>query len=278
MAYEEIQYEVADRLATVTLNRPAKLNAWTLKMQQELRDAMFQAEKDENVRVIILTGAGRAFCAGVDMQNLGFLAGGKSSAKEIEEMMAKWLEAPKREGVRSDLQRTYSYLLSIGKPIIAAVNGHVAGLGLVVALYCDLRMASDQAKFTTAFSRRGLIAEHGLSWLLPRVVGLANGLDLLFSARTVDAAEALRMGLVSRVMPQEKFMASVREYALELATMVSPRALRVMKQQVYEGLLQSLSQATDIAVKEMFASFGTEDFREGVAHFLEKRPPQFTGR
>jgi enoyl-CoA hydratase/carnithine racemase len=278
MPYEEIIYAVADRVATVTLNRPAKLNAWTFTMEKEVQAALTQAEQDDSIRVIILTGAGRGFCAGADMQNLGALATANPSAEQIKQLVTERLAGPRREGVRSDFQRTYSYFPAISKPILAAINGPTAGLGLIIALYCDLRFASDQARFSTAFSRRGLIAEYGIGWMLPRLVGLANALDLLFSARTIDAAEALRMGLVSRVLPQEGFLEGVRAYANELAALVSPRSLRVMKKQVYEGLFQTLGEAIDTANEEMFKSLTCADFREGVAHFLEKRPPAFTGR
>jgi enoyl-CoA hydratase/carnithine racemase len=278
MPYDEIVYEVAHHIATVTLNRPAKLNAWTLKMEQEVQAAMTQAEQDDKVRVIILTGAGRGFCAGADMQNLDALAAGTASGDKLKQVVAERLAGPHRDGVRADFQRTYSYFPAIGKPILAALNGPTVGLGLVIALYCDMRFASDQAKLSTAFARRGLIAEYGLSWMLPRLVGLANAMDLLFSARILDAAEALRMGLVNRVLPQDGFLDGVRAYARELATLSSPRSLRVMKQQVYNALFQSLGEAIDTANEEMFRSLASADFREGVAHFLEKRPPQFTGR
>jgi enoyl-CoA hydratase/carnithine racemase len=278
MPYEEILYEVADRVATVTLNRPAKLNAWTRKMENEVGAALAQAEADDKVRVIILTGAGRGFCAGADMQTLDGLAGGTRSEEELKAALASWLAGPRRPGARPDFQKTYSYFPAVGKPILAAVNGPAAGLGLVVALYCDLRFASDQARFSTAFSRRGLIAEHGISWLLPRLVGVANALDLLYSARMIDANEALHMGLVNRVLPQATFLEGVRAYAVELANLVSPRSLRVIKRQVYEGLFQTLGEAIDTANDEMIRSFTCADFREGVAHFLEKRPPAFTGK
>jgi enoyl-CoA hydratase/carnithine racemase len=149
---------------------------------------------------------------------------------------------------------------------------------MVMALYCDMRFASDSAVFTTAFSRRGLIAEHGISWMLPALVGHANALDLLLSARKVRADEAKEMGLVSRVIGTEAFVDECRAYAEELATMVSPRSIRVMKQQVYTALHQSLESAVLTANSEMPGSFESEDFQEGVAHFVEKRAPNFTGR
>jgi enoyl-CoA hydratase/carnithine racemase len=277
MAFEEIIYEVADHVATVTLNRPARLNAWTFKMDKEVQEGMAQADRDDQVRVIILTGAGRGFCAGMDMQALDHAAGAKRTVEDWKKELKTYLAGPRIEGARTDFQRTYSYFPAIGKPIVAAINGPVVGLGLVVALFCDIRIASDQAKFSTAFSRRGLIAEHGLSWILPRLVGHAAALDLLFSARNVDSAEAQRMGLVNRVVPASELMGAVKAYATELATQVSPRSMRVIKRQVYQGLFQTLAEAIDTANEEMFQSFQCADFREGVAHFMEKRPPKFTG-
>jgi enoyl-CoA hydratase/carnithine racemase len=278
MAYEEILYDVSFRVATVTLNRPAKLNAWTPQMEKEVQHALAEAEKDDAVRVIVITGAGRAFCAGADIQNLDAIAGGRRSEADVRQRMQEWLSGPRRDGVRGDFQRTYSYFPAIGKPVIAAINGTAVGLGLVVAMYCDMRFASDKAMFGTAFARRGLIAEHGLSWMLPRLVGVSNALDLLLSARMIEAAEAARMGLVNRVLPHENLMQGVREYATELATRVSPRSMRIMKRQVYEALFQTLAEATDAANEEMVQSFFCEDFREGVAHFLEKRAPMFSGK
>jgi enoyl-CoA hydratase/carnithine racemase len=278
MAYQEILYEVSEHIATITLNRPAKLNAWTPIMEDEVRSAMAEAEKDDAVRIIIVTGTGRAFCAGADVQNLDRLAAGDLAPVQLDRFRAEWLARSQREGIRADFQRTYSYFPSIPKPIIAALNGPTVGLGLVIALYCDMRFASEQAKFSTAFSRRGLIAEHGLGWILPRLIGLANACDLTFSARMVDAREAAHMGLVNRVFAHEELIPSVRAYARELATMVSPRSWRVMKKQIYEALFQTLAEATDAANEEMFKSFTCDDFREGVAHFLQKRAPEFTGK
>ena len=278
MVYEQILYEVSDRIATVTLNRPERLNAWTPVMENEVFHALRQADVDENVRGIILTGAGRGFCAGADMQNLDAVASDPDVVQKLKAELAAGPGGEVRTDVRSDFQKTYSYFPSISKPIIGALNGPTVGLGFVIALYCDLRFASDQAKFSTTFSRRGLIAEHGISWMLPRLIGISNSLDLLYSARVFDSTEALRLGLVSRVFPQASFMDEVRAYVRELADKVSPRSLKVIKRQVYEGLFQGLGEAIEIANAEMLQSFRCEDFREGVAHFLEKRPPNFTGR
>ncbi len=274
MGYEQILYEVRDRIATVTLNRPDKLNAWTGVMGREVREAMDEASRDEAVRVIVLTGAGRGFCAGADMQMLSGIVDAGSAAR-VEEAR------PPAEGdgaIRADFRGPYAYFPMVPKPIIAALNGATAGLGLVVSLYCDLRIAADTAVFTTAFSRRGLIAEHGVSWMLPRLVGLQHALDLLLSARKFTAQEALAMGLVSQVHPTAALMDGVRAYARELAELVSPRSIRVMKRQLWEAQFQTLAEATAVGNEEMRRSFGAEDFKEGVAHFVEKRAPRFTGR
>ena len=276
MTNQETLYSVDDRVATITLNRPDKLNAWTATMDREVRAALEEAERDDQVRAIVLTGAGRGFCAGADMSLLSAVAEQGLS----EERRAQALRGgnSQREGVRPDFQKKYSYFPAIGKPVIAAINGPVVGLGLVITLYCDLRFASEAARFSTTFARRGLIAEYGMAWMLPRLVGHANALDLLLSARQIDAAEALRMGLVNQVFAQEGFLDKVRGYARDLASNVSPRSLRVIKRQVYEGMFQTLAEAFEVSEREMLASLQSEDFKEGVAHFLGKRAAAFTGR
>jgi enoyl-CoA hydratase/carnithine racemase len=278
MPNQETLYEVVKRVATITLNRPDKLNAWTAVMEQEVRAAMAEAERDENVRVILLTGAGRGFCAGADMSLLSTVA--TKGLDAVQRMQAVQAVADSSEGGggRADYQKKYSYFPALSKPVIAAINGPAVGLGLVIALYCDLRFASDVARFSTAFARRGLIAEYGMAWMLPRLVGHSNALDLLFSARLIDAAEAFRMGLANQVYPQEVFQEKIRAYAVELASNVSPRSLRVIKRQVYDAMFQTLGEAFDISEREMLASLQCEDFKEGVAHFVEKRAPVFTGK
>jgi enoyl-CoA hydratase/carnithine racemase len=169
-------------------------------------------------------------------------------------------------------------LLSLQKPVIAAINGPCVGIGLAFSLFCDLRFASEQAFFTTAFAARGLIAEHGASWLLPRLVGPAHALDLLLSARRVSAREAATMGLVNNVFAHDTFMTEVRSYAQRLAQGVSPRSLAVIKAQVWQALSQDFDRALAVADREMAKSFACEDFKEGVAHFTEKRAPRFRGR
>jgi enoyl-CoA hydratase/carnithine racemase len=180
--------------------------------------------------------------------------------------------------VRPDFRKKHAWLLSVPKPIIAAINGPAVGLGFIVPLYCDFRFASEKARFSVIFSKRGLVAEYGLAWMLPRIVGLGNAIELMYTSKMLDAQEALRIGLVSRVLPEENFLRVVQGFAEELAATVSPRSLRIMKRQIYTGLLQNLGEAFDLATEEMKASFGTDDFKEGVAHFLEKRAAAFTGK
>ncbi len=270
MGYEQILYRVEDKVAVITLSRPERLNAWTPVMQSEVKAAMHAASDDPEVRVIVLTGAGRGFCAGADMSALQGIQSGERRERAPEQ--------PFDSNAHPSFQRTYSYFPSVPKPIIAAVNGPCAGLGMVIALYADMRFASDTAVFMTAFARRGLIAEHGISWLLPRLVGIAAAADLLFSARRVEAREAHAIGLVNRVFAADTFEADVLAYAKMLASEVSPRSLREMKREIWNAQFQTLGEAIEAADKDMMASFTSEDFKEGVAHFVEKRAPAFSGR
>jgi len=273
MGSTDVLYEVSQRIATLTLNRPDRLNAFTAGMGEALRAAMRRAADDPGVRVIVLTGAGRGFCAGADMENLS--AGSTSGGAALT---AAPKPAPFDANASPDHQTPHSYFPAVPKPIIAAINGACAGLGLVYALYCDQRFAAAGAKFTTAFARRGLIAEHGIGHTLARLAGLSTALDLLLSARKFDADEALRLGVVDRVLPADHLMAAVRAYALDLADNVSPRSMAVIKRQLWAVGRQSLREAVDIGDREMLASFASEDFKEGVAHFVDKRPARFTGR
>jgi len=275
MAYEQILYDVSDGIATITLNRPDKLNAWTMRMSAEVRHAAVQADHDDRVRSIIVTGAGKGYCAGADMDMLQGLQRGEARG---EGGGGDSLHVEFDPAVPELFRGEYTYPMGLTKPVIAAVNGAAAGLGVSYMLYYDMRIASDQARFSIIFSRRGLIAEHGSSWLLPRLVGMANACDILFSGRFVNAQEALQMGLVNRVVPHAELLPTVRAMATEIGTWCSPRSIRVMKRQVYGNLFTDLGTAIQEADREMVACFSTEDFREGVASFLQRRTPQFTGR
>jgi len=249
----ETLYAVADGVATLTLNRPEKRNAWTLTMAHEATHWMRQAEADAEVRVVLLTGAGGGFCAGADMSLLSSVIEGGVSDASV--------------GRRAPLPE-------ISKPVIAAVDGAAVGLGLALAAHSDLRIASETARFGTAFAQRGLIAEFGLAWMLPRIVGLGHAKDLLLTARLIDAAEAHRIGLVSHLMPGSAF----HEFAAQLASSVSPRSTRIIKAQLAEAASETLTEAFETSEREMLASLTCDDFKEGVAHFMEKRAPRFTGR
>ncbi len=268
--YEQILYDVEDPIATITLNRPQQLNAWTDRMGAEVRHAFAQAEADERVVAVILTGAGRGFCAGADLKQLKAISDGDRSQTELDD-----LAADPGDPELADFRGAYTYPMSIPKPVIAAINGPIAGMAVPIAAACDLRFASDAAVFTTAFSQRGLVAEWGLSWLLTRLCGPAHALDLLFSARKLDAAEAERIGFVNRTLPHDELLPFVRDYARELAARCSPTSMAIMKRQVYQQLHASLGPSEKEAVRLMFESFGRPDFKEGVTSFLEKRPPKF---
>ena len=258
----ECLYEVVEPgVAIITFNRPDRLNAWTGRMGEEYFAHIDTAVADPKVRVIVVTGAGRGYCAGADMGTLQAIP-----------------TAP-REGAREERSiiegRTQDEITRITKPVIAAVNGAAAGLGMVQALMCDIRFAAESAKFTAAFSKRGLIGEYGMSWVLPRLVGQANALDIMFSSRIIRSDEALAMGMVNRVLPDDKLMEFVMEYATELAMNVSPSSMAVMKRQVYNDYNVDVSRSTTEALRLMTESFTRPDFKEGVQSFLQKRSPEF---
>ena len=224
--YEQILYDVEESMATIRFSRPAQLNAFTNQMGDEMKHALAEAERDEQVVAIVLTGEGRGFCAGADLKGLQGLGDGDASAMGggSDDLANARPGDPSMKGFHGP----YAYMMAIRKPIIAAINGPVAGLGFAISLFADMRFASDRAVFTTAFSQRGLIAEWGIAWMLPRLVGTGNALDLLFSARKFDGAEAERIGMVNRVLPDAELMPFVENYVRDLAANCSPASISLV--------------------------------------------------
>ena len=270
--YDEILYEVDDPVATITLNRPDQLNAWTNRMGEEVRHAVATAEADAAVVGIVITGAGRGFCAGADMKTLTSITqGGSLAADEGHELPP----APASQPRPTDLDGEYTYLLGCPKPVIAAINGACAGMAVPIVLSCDVRFMADDAVMLTAFAQRGLIAEWGLSWLLPRVVGSGRAMDILISSRKVSGTEAAEIGLVNKALPAEQVLPHAQDYVRDMAARCSPASISIMKRQVYEQLHAGLGPAELESRRLMVESFGRPDMKEGVQSFLEKRPPSF---
>lgn len=261
---EIVLFEVVDDVAVLTFNRPDRLNAWVPEMQTRYFDLLDECAARPDVRAIILTGAGRGFCAGADIQSLEQLAGGEDGET-----------VSGGNGSGSHDPRPVTYALTIPKPVIAAINGPAAGLGLVHALMCDLRFAAADAKLTTAFARRGLVAEHGVSWMLPRLIGPARALDLLLSGRVILGREAAELGVVNRAFDGERLMAETLSYARILARESSPASMARMKKQVYADLERSLPESLEEANRLMAESFSGPDFGEGVRSYVERRSPKF---
>ena len=270
--YETIDYTVEGPVATITLNRPDRLNAITGQMIKEIQDAIGQADANESIVGIILTGAGRGFCAGGDIESLQELSQGGS--------LTAWEMGNKKPSSTAemgpDFQVGLLYLMAVRKPVIAAINGPCAGLGFVLAMVCDIRFSSDTARFTTAFANRGLIAEHGISWILPRLVGSAHALDLLLSGRVVGSEEAAKIGIVNRTITSDRLLDESTNYVKGLAERSAPVSMKVIKQQVYRHLSSSLGEAARESIELMAESLKRPDFREGVLSYIEKRPPKFT--
>ena len=270
---DAVLYEKKDGVAIVTMNRPERLNAVNDAIRAGLREKLDDAAKDDEVKVIIVTGAGRGFCAGADMDGLAATSQGESQGSQVE--------AEEREYTANEVkgfEGGFSYFPTIPKPIIAAINGPTAGVGFIMALFADIRFAKKGAVFSSAFSKRGLIAEWGVGWILPRLVGIARANDILFSSRKFNAEEAEHMGIVNKTFSEEDFDNAVFEYAADLAKNVSPRSLRIMKQQIYNAQGETIKENLDSSMQAMLESFKAEDFKEGVSHFVEKRDAKFTGK
>lgn len=257
MSGELVLSERRGPVLVLTLNRPDRLNAWTDALEDEYYALLKQAEADPDVRAVVVTGAGRGFCAGADMSDL---------------------ERISEDGAlpgRVDPRPLRTYPMTVTLPLVAAINGATAGLGLVEALYCDVRFSVPLAKFTTAFARRGLVGEYGIAWLLPRLVGMSAALDLLMSGRVVQGEEALQMGLVNRLVAPEDLLDAAVEYATELATLCSPWSMATMKSQVHRSLDQDFASSIEESEGLMAGSFERPDLTEGVRSYLEGRAPSF---
>jgi enoyl-CoA hydratase/carnithine racemase len=267
---EAIKLDIFGHTAVITLNRPENLNALTYAMIDDLGRVMEEAEKNESITGIIITGAGRGFCSGVAMDTLDTL---QEEGKGAQSDTLKPSPGDKQMG--ENFGSGFTYLFTIRKPVIAAINGACAGLGMSLTLFCDMRFASESAKFVTSFSQRGLVAEHGQSWILPRIVGTSRALDLLWTSRRLNAEEAARIGLVDKVFPPAKLMEESIAYIELLAKTASPMSLMIMKQQIYRHLNMQLGEAMKETGRLIDASMLRNDFKEGIDSFLEKRPPRF---
>ncbi len=257
-----VLFELRDSgVAVVTLNRPERMNAWGGGLAAAFYRCIDRAEADPDVRVIVLTGSGRAFCAGADMGDLDTIGGADAGGDT---------DVTKLVGERHPY-----FVTQLRKPVIAAINGACAGIGLTQALMCDIRFAAAGAKFTTAFARRGLIAEYGISWILPRIAGWSAAQDLLLSGRTFFADEAKELGLVKEVVPPEELLPRALAYAEDMARNCAPSSLAVIKRQLYDDALQNVHDTSAAAEKLMHESMQRPDFIEGITAFFEKRQPSF---
>lgn len=266
------RYDVSDGVAVVTLDRPDRLNAWTGRMELEYRWCLARADSDSSVGAIVVTGAGRGFCAGADSRALDRIA----DAGEYDSGGHSDSPLPQPgAGVRSDFEHAHTFLLGLGKPVIAAVNGPAAGVGFVLMCFADIRFAAAGAKLTTSFARLGLPAEHGVSWMLVRLLGPARAADLLLSSRVVFAEEAAELGLVNRVMPRDELLPFTLDYARRLVAETSPSSRLTIKRQLYADLFRPLGESAAEAYELMERMVTEPDFAEGVAALAEKRPPRF---
>ena len=262
MDYELIIFEVSGQVATITLNRPKRLNAWTYEMGNEIWDALMKVENDPNLRVTIVTGAGRGFCAGADLSRGSTTFDGSNRPREEDERR-------RREG---SLIRRY---FSLKKPVIVAINGPVVGVGVTFILPFDIRIAAESARIGIVFNRRGVIPEIACPWILPRIIGISKAAELMYTGRIVDSKEALEFGLVSRVVPDDKLMDTAREIAEEIL-LNAPVSVALTKHMLYQFLSETDIDKAEMINHKYFAWTGTQpDAREGVVSFLQKRKPEW---
>jgi enoyl-CoA hydratase/carnithine racemase len=272
MELKVTRYEVRDEIATLTLHRPDRLNSWTGRMHTEYRYALQQAERDPGVRVIVVTGSGRGFCAGADTAALESHVerGGYDPGTPAD------LARP-GYGVRPEFDANFAFQFGLTKPVIAAINGAAAGVGLVIACYADLRFAVPGAKLTTAHGKLNLPAEYGLSWLLPRLIGVTRANDILLSSRVFLTEEAYELGLLNALVEPEELLPHTYAYARKMATEVSPASLRETKRQIYTDLHRDVGSAVNEADALLDRMMKTDDYREAIAAYREKRPARWNG-
>jgi enoyl-CoA hydratase/carnithine racemase len=263
MAYSELIYDKQDKVAIVTLNRPDRMNAITPTLAGELKDAMADAERDPAIATIVVTGAGKSFCPGMDMGVLQAAAERKRG------------EPAPAAAIDINHHSLFGFMLKMHKPIIGALNGNCVGMGLSMALHFDIRIAGEGTRMSAIFVRRGLSVEHGSSWLLPRLVGMSHAMDLALTGRIINAQEAMAMGLVSRVVPDAQLVSTAVEIAREIAVNCSPTAMAEAKRMLWQHLSGDYQMATDDSTQIMFSMFKQGDFKEGVLAFVQKRPPRF---
>ena len=274
MDLKATRYDTTDGVAVVTLARPKRRNAWTGRMHTEYRWILSQADRDPAVRVIVVTGdpEGQAFCAGADLQALeGHSAKGQYDPGTPDDI------AEPGYGVDPAFDAAFAYHFGVGKPIIAAINGAAAGIGLVLSAFADLRFSVPGAKFTAAHGRFNFPAEFGLSWVLPRIIGLTHANDILLSSRVFTAEEALTMGFLNRIVPADQLMAEVMAYAHNIAVSVAPGSARETKRQIYRDLHRDAASSVRAAEALLVEMSRAPDYKEGVKAWMEKRPAAWTG-
>jgi enoyl-CoA hydratase/carnithine racemase len=276
---EYVTCNIEEQVALVTLNRPERLNAMGNEMGRQFDRIMVRIAQEEDVRAVVLTGAGRGFCAGADMERLVRFSESKGSTVHLPQRgEATGAYRALVGSAPQELLTRYCSPQALPQPVIAAVNGPCAGIGLALAVLCDIRFASDAAFFVAPFAKRGLVAETGLASSLAALVGVGAAADMLLSSRKVAADEALRIGLVDHLKAPERLLPDALEYARDIARNVSPRSARIIKGQLWQARSQSFADALALSMTETKASMLSEDFAEGLAHFRDKRPPRFTGR
>ena len=266
------RFEVEDRIATLTLYRPERLNSWTGRMHTEYRHGLARVESDPDIRAVVVTGAGRGFCAGADTAALeSHVERGAYDPGTPEDL------ARPGYGIRPEFDADFAFQFGMKKPVIAAINGPAAGVGFVIACYADLRFAAPGVKLTTAHGKLNLPVEYGLSWLLPRLIGLTHANDLLLSSRTFMTEEAMELGLLNRLFPPDELLPRTYEYVRELIESVSPMSLAASKRQIYTDQHRDVGASVNEANALISEMMKQSDYREAVAAWIEKRQPLWRG-